>query len=199
MATIGDMPAWSLAAITFGGLWLGLWTTRPRLLGIIPIATGVLGAALTPQPDLLVTGDGRHLALVEDGVPRLLRDRAGDYVRTLIAEVAAYDGNPLALAEARKGSCSRDACVSRIARDGRSWTILATKSGQKLDWVPLTRACAKSDIVISDRWLPRGCTPRWLKLDRDALAKTGGVAIYLGGEPRTETVRERIAGHPWAS
>ncbi|HET7709348.1 MAG TPA: ComEC/Rec2 family competence protein [Sphingomicrobium sp.] len=199
MATIGDMPAWSLAAMTFGGLWLGLWTTRPRLLGFVPIATGVLGAALTPQPDLLVSGDGRHLALVEEGVPRLLRDRAGDYVRSLFAEVAAYDGDPLSLTGSRSGRCSRDSCVGRIERDSRTWTVLATKSGQKLDWEILSRTCARADIVVSDRWLPRGCMPRWLKLDRDALAKTGGVAIYLGREPRTETVRERIAGHPWGS
>jgi competence protein ComEC len=198
MATIGDMPAWSLAAITLGGLWLGLWTTKPRLLGILPIGAGVLGAALTPQPDLLVTGDGRHLAVVEDGIPRLLRDRAGDYVRNLFGEVAGYDGDPLVLAESRRVNCSRDSCVSRVERDGRIWTVLATRSGQKLDWVPLTRACSNADIVVSDRWLPRGCTPRWLKLDRAVLAKTGGVAIYLSSKPRTETVRERIAEHPWA-
>ena len=199
MATIGDMPNWALASITAGGLWLGLWTTKPRLIGLAPIALGVAGAAMTPQPDLLVTGDGRHLAIVDNGVPRLLRDRAGDYVRTLFAEVSAFDGDPLDLAGSPAGSCSRDACVTRIERNGRSWHILATRTGQRLDWVPLTKACAAVDIVISDRWLPRGCQPKWLKLDRDSLARTGGVAVYLGEKPRTETVRERIAGHPWVS
>jgi competence protein ComEC len=199
MATIGDMPNWALASITAGGLWLALWTTKPRLIGLAPIALGVAGAAMTPQPDLLVTGDGRHLAIVDNGVPRLLRDRAGDYVRTLFAEVSASDGDPLDLAGSAAGVCSRDACVARIERDGRSWRVLATRTGQRLDWVPLTKACAAVDIVISDRWLPRGCQPKWLKLDRDSLARTGGVAVYLGEEPRTETVRERIAGHPWVS
>ena len=198
MATIGDMPAWTLAVITLGGLWLGLWTSPMRLAGLAPIAIGVVGAMLTPRPDLLVTGDGRHLAIVENGVPRLLRDRAGDYVRTLFAEVAAYDGDPHELDESSTGSCSRDACMATISGDGRTWTILATRTAQKLDWDPLTRACAQSDIVVSDRWLPRGCMPRWLKLDRDSLGRTGGVAVYLGDTPRTETVRERIAGHPWA-
>ena len=60
-------------------------------------------------------------------------------------------------------------------------------------------ACAAADIVVSSRWLPRGCTPRWLKLDRDSLARTGGVAIYLGEDPRTATVAARIGKHPWAA
>ena len=44
----------------------------------------------------------------------------------------------------------------------------------------------------------RGCTPRWLKLDRAELERTGGVAIYLGDRPHVETVAERLAEHPWA-
>ena len=55
------------------------------------------GAALAPVPDLLVTGDGRHLAIVgADGAPVLLRDRSGDFMRSLMSEAAGYDGEPLA-------------------------------------------------------------------------------------------------------
>ena len=39
--------------------------------------------------------------------------------------------------------------------------------------------------------------PRWLKLDRKALEATGGMAIYLGAEPRAVTVAERVGQHPW--
>jgi competence protein ComEC len=59
--------------------------------------------------------------------------------------------------------------------------------------------CGSAEIAVSDRWLPRGCTPRWLKLDRKALAKTGGLAIYLGETPRVVTVAERVGEHPWAT
>jgi len=50
---------------------------------------------------------------------------------------------------------------------------------------------------VSDRRLPRGCSPRWLKLDRATLERSGGVAIYLGDEPRVVTVAERVGEHPW--
>jgi competence protein ComEC len=40
-----------------------------------------------------------------------------------------------------------------------------------------------------------GCTPRWLKLDRPALAKTGGVAIAFASG-RVTMVRGP-GRHPW--
>ena len=52
--------------------------------------------------------------------------------------------------------------------------------------------------AAEDRRLPRGCKPRWLKLDRVGLAKSGGVSIDLGADPRVQTVAERIGEHPWA-
>lgn len=76
--------------------------------------------------------------------------------------------------------------------------LLATRSGYRIDWATLTRACAEADIVVSDRRLPRGCTPHWLKLDPQMLSSTGGVAIYLGAEPRIDSVAERVGAHPWA-
>ena len=199
VALLPSMPAWAFGAMVVGGLWLCLWTRRWRLLGAVPFAAGALGAALAPSPDLLVTGDGRHLALVGEGrMPLLLRDRAGDYVRELIAEAAGFDGDPGDLGSRPFSACSRDACVAAVRHDGREWRVLATRSRNLIDWTEFTNACAKADIVVSDRRLPRGCAPRWLKLDRGALGRTGGVAIFLADRPRIETVEERIGAHPWA-
>ena len=75
---------------------------------------------------------------------------------------------------------------------------LAIRSKHQIDWSALTGACADAEIVVADRRLPRSCTPRWLKLDRPMLERTGGIAIYLGKESRVETVGERLGNHPWA-
>jgi competence protein ComEC len=199
VATLPTMPAGAFAAFVIGGLWLCLWTSRIRLLGLIPITLGAAAALAAPTPDLLVTGDGRHLALVDgSGRPALLREKAGDFIRGLISENSGYDGEPLAVSDSAGARCSRDACIADIARAGRSWRVLATRSGQHLDWADITRACASADIVVSDRWLPRGCTPKWLKLDRKTLEIAGGMAIHLGDEPRVETVADRVGNHPWA-
>lgn len=199
VAMTPSMPRWAFGAMAGGGLWLCLWNSRLRLLGLAPFAIGAVGAALAPGPDLLVTGDGRHLVVVgSDGTPLLLRDAAGDYMRDLFAEASGFDGDPHNLGSTLYSSCSKDACVALIPKAGASWRLLATRTRTRIDWVTLTQACAEADIVVADRRLPRGCKPRWLRLDPPALRQTGGVAVYLGKHPRVETVAERLGEHPWA-
>ncbi len=199
VATLASMPVWAFGLMVSGALWLCLWTTRPRLLGLVPFAIGAAAAFLSPTPDLLLTGDGRHLAvLAMDGRPMMLRDRSGDFMRDLISEASGFDEEPGLLDAAPFGSCSRDSCVAVIRRDGREYRLLATRSTTRIDWQSLVQACAQADIAVSDRWLPRGCTPRWLKLDRKTLEQTGGIALYLKERPRVETVSDHLAGHPWA-
>ena len=194
-----SMPHWAFAAMVAGGIWLCLWNSRVRLLGLIPFAIGAVAATLAPAPDLLVTDGGMHLAVVAaDGRPAILRDRTGDFVQQLLAESSGYDGDPDFLSDAPFADCSYDSCVAEVERGGRKWRVLATRSAYSIAWNDLTRACAEADIAVSDRRLPRGCTPKWLKLDRVALRQTGGVAIYLGSNPRFETVAEQIGAHPWA-
>jgi competence protein ComEC len=198
VAMLPTMPRWAFAAMVFGGLWICLWVSRVRWLGLLPFAIGAFAAGLAPVPSLLVTGDGQHLALVrDDGVPVLLRSKSGDFVRDLMSEASAYDGDPLPLEEQRFARCSRDACVADIAKGKGAWRLLAIRSRNRIAWTELTHACADADIVVADRWLPKGCTPRWLKLDRNSLERTGGVAIYLDDNPQVESVSARVAGHPW--
>jgi competence protein ComEC len=198
VALLPSMPGWAFGLMSVGGVWLCLWSTRLRLVGVAPFIAGAIGAALSPSPDLLVTGDGMHLALVRDGTPLILRERAGDYVRALFAEASGYDGDPGDLGERPYSACSKDACVALIPKGSAQWGLLATRSATQIDWDTLTRACADADIAVSSRRLPRGCSPRWLKLDRIALASTGGLAIYLGNGPWVDSVADRVGEHPWA-
>jgi competence protein ComEC len=197
VALLPSMPGWAFGLMSVGGLWLCLWNTRLRLVGMAPFVVGAIGAALAPSPDLLVTGDGMHLAVVRDGTPLILRERAGDYVRALFAEASGYDGDPGDLGSRPYSACSKDACVALIPKGAAQWRLLATRSATQIDWTTLTRACADADIAVSSRRLPRGCIPRWLKLDRTGLAQTGGLAIYLGDEPWVDSVAERVGEHPW--
>ncbi|WP_246448959.1 ComEC/Rec2 family competence protein [Sphingomonas sabuli] len=200
VATLAAMPGWAFVLIILGGLWLALWTSRVRLLGLVPVGLGAIAAVTAPVPDMLVTGDGKHLAILgRDGVPRILRNRTGEFMRDVFAESSGYDGDPLVLEAAGFANCSRDSCVARVVRDGRSWQVLATRSSDWLEWPTMIAACARADIVVSDRRLPRGCQPKWLKLDRYSLARSGGVALYLGHRPRVDSVAARVGRHPWAN
>lgn len=191
------VSALAFGTTVVGGLWCLLWRTGWRWLGLMPIGSGVVMMALTPEPDILITGDGRHVAVrLENGGMALLRDRAGDYVRDTLSESAGYDGELTAFADLTGAQCSPDICAVDVPSGGKRWRLLATRS---FDLVPnrmLARDCAAADIVVSERRLPRNCNPRWLKVDRTMLRKTGGMAIYL--EPATvRTVKRPGDAHPW--
>ena len=199
VASIPAMPRGAFVLMVAGGLWLALWQGRVRMFGLAPFVAGALWTATTAPPDILVTGDGRNVVIIDErGTPAILRERSGDYVRGMVSEAAGFDGEPLALREQPFARCSEAACVAAVERGGRRWTLLATRSRDFLRWREMIDACAAVDIVVSDRRLPPGCMPRWLKLDRPALEKSGGVAIRLGAEPRASSVAGRIRGHPWA-
>jgi len=192
------MPRWAFGAMVFAGLWLCLWRGPIRWWAGLPFALGAIGAASAPVPDLLVTGDGQHLAIVrDDGTPVILRSRSGDFVRSLMSEAAAFDGDPLNLEEQAFARCTRDSCIADVVNGGRAWRVLAIRSRDRIEWTQLTSACADADIVVASRRLPKGCTPRWLKLDRAALENSGGVSLYLTGTPRAATVGDRLGQHPW--
>lgn len=205
VATLPSMPLSAFALALAGGLWLCLWQGRVRRWGLVPLLVGLGWAWSVPAPDLLITGDGRHVAArMGDGRYVLLRERAGEFVRDQLAEAAGVDGavsgamaGVAGLPEAR---CSADFCVWTMrggGEGGRMWTVMASRSGYRTDWEPLVAACARADIVIADRWLPRGCVPRWLKADRKLLAETGGLAIMLD-PPEVRSVRAGGRGKPWS-
>jgi competence protein ComEC len=188
------------ALLVAGGLWLMLWRTRFRLAGLVPIVVGTIWTLATPAPDLLVTGDGQHLAIrASDDSVALLRSRAGDYVRGMLNENAGIDPAKVAGAiDTLPGAhCNRDVCIVALDRGDRRWQILATRSRELLPISALAAACANADIVVSDRRLPPSCQPRWLKADRALLRRTGGLAINLA-PVRIDSVADHVGRHPWA-
>lgn len=196
VAALPAMPDGAFALMVIGGLWIALWRTAWRRCGVGPLLVGAIWALATPAPDLLVTGDGRHLALATDnGGMAILRDRAGDYVRSTLGEGGGVIGELPPLSEQPGARCSPDLCIARRSAGGRIWTILATRSGYAVPWAELVAACARADIVVSERRLPDKCAPRWLNLDRRALARTGGVAVTLS-TGRVTMVRSG-GRHPW--
>jgi competence protein ComEC len=198
VAMLPAMPPGAFALMIAGGLWLALWRTGWRRWGLVPFAAGALWALLTPPPDLIVTGDGRHLAIRNpDGTVAILRGRAGDYVRDMLAESTGSDAEPGEIRDLPGAACSSDLCAIDIARDGRHWRLLATRSTHFVDIAAMNRACRSADIIVSDRRLPRTCKPRWLKADRGLLAKTGGIAVTLGDRPIVRTVADSAGRHPW--
>jgi competence protein ComEC len=199
VATLPTMPVGAFALMIAGGLWFCLWRTRWRHWGFAPLLAGAIWAFSTPAPDLIITGDGRHLVIrTEPEGYALLRDRAGDYVRDMLAETSGYEGELAALQDIPAAACSPDLCIAELVRAGRRWRILATRSSHFVEWPEMIRVCAEADIVVADRRLPAACTPRWLKADRILLARSGGLSITLGDMLTVRSVADRLGQHPWA-
>jgi competence protein ComEC len=180
-----------------GLLWCLLWRTGWRWLGIGPVLVGLIATFLASPPDILITGDGRHVAVRTGKGIAILRDRAGDYVRDVLSESAGYDGELAAIADLPDARCSRDLCAVGVKDGkGRRWRLLFTRSDVLIARRDFARDCAAADIVVSDRGLPRWCGPRWMKIDRRLLARTGGLSISLR-DGEVHTVHRPGDAHPW--
>jgi competence protein ComEC len=191
------MPIWAFAAFVAGALIFGLLTTNVRYCGVPLCAIGIIAMVTAPRPDILVTGDGKHLALVSaDGEVALLRGRAGDFVRGMIFEKAGSFAKATPIEDWPGVQCTLDNCVITVTGATRSWTLLATRTRTPIASMEMAAACKRVDIVVSDRWLPQSCRPKWIKADRRLLEQSGGLAFYLDAQ-RVVTAHEGNRHTPW--
>ncbi len=191
-----QMGMGTLALFVLGGLWLALWQGRKRLLGFVPTVMATLSLLLTPAPDVLVSGDGRHVGIVEGDGLIMLRESRSDYARDNLMELAGMQGEPVTITDWHGARCSRDFCSLTLRREGRDWQLLMARSRDRIEERALAAACDRADIVIADRWLPRSCRPQWLKADGRFLSREGGLALFLE-EERFTSVAESEGEHGW--
>ncbi len=197
VTTLPAMGRGAFALFVAGGLWLALWRGRVRLLGLAPAALGLILLASLRPPDVLVSGDGRHVGITGIG-PELLVLRASksDYVRENLTEIAGMAGETRPLSDWPGARCNADFCAVQLERGGRSWQLLIARGNDYVPTRALVAACDRADVVIADRRLPGACRPRWLKADRALLDRTGGLTLDLS-RGRIETVAGHQGTHGW--
>jgi competence protein ComEC len=192
-----QMSSGTFALFVAGELWLALWHGRQRLYGLVPILCAVGLLLETPAPAVLVSGDGRNVGIAGEGDRLLvLREGRSDFARDNLLELAGMGGEPIVIENWPGARCSEDFCSLALTRDGREWNLLMGRRRSRIEERALAAACERADIVISDRWLPASCRPRWLKADRTFLDEHGGLALYLADE-RLSTVGSSQGAHPW--
>ena len=193
-----QMGAPAYAMFLGGGLWLALWHRRLRLWGLVPIMAGTAWLALLEPPDVLISGDGRHVGftrLAPDALV-MLRDSKKGFARDNLTETAGIDGQTIPLEEWTGARCNADFCGIDIERGGRTWKFLLARSHDAAPLGELSAACEKADIVIADRRLPWSCRPMVLKADRSMLDQSGGIALDLANG-RVTTVASMQGEHGW--
>lgn len=191
------MPDWAFGAMIGGALLFGLLRTKMRYAGIGIFMAGLVAMITAPRPDILLTGDGKHLAVVDqNGDIAFLRARAGEFVSDMLFEKAGTTAKATAIENWPGVRCTSDICILTISRNRRQWRILATRTPYQIPAMEMAAACSRVDIVISDRWLPQSCAPKWMKADRNMLQEIGGLAFYLA-DKKVISVHQGRAHMPW--
>jgi len=193
-----SMGQGAFALFVLGGLWLALWHAKARFWGLVPALLGLILLSQVRAPDLLVSGDGRHVGITGSGKGELLvlRQSRSDYTRDNLTETAGMNGETRLLDDLQGARCNRDFCAVLLDRGGRKWEVLIARGNDYVAERDLAAACERADIVIAPRWLPYSCRPRWLKADRSLLDRTGGLTVDLS-DGTIRTVAEDQGGHGW--
>jgi competence protein ComEC len=185
------IPTLAFALIVVGGLWCALWGTRWRLLGVVPIALGLLLAPTGQRPDVLI-GRGAGLVAVRSADGRLsaLAGRGSNFE---LARWLEHDGDHRAPAEAAKASafrCDQQGCIAQV----KGLRLALAKSG-----AALRDDCALAAILILQFPKPKRCRPAGPLIDIDDIDIRGPHALTIeDGKVRVETVADTRGDRPWA-
>lgn len=191
------MPWGALAAMTFGGLWFCIWTLRWRWLGLLPILIGGLYPLYTPQPDVMVSPDGKiWAARLDDGRLAISNMDKQEFVYTQWQQRL---GNPVlvdvsVLPETENQlRCDEQGCVYR--RGGEVVTFPVLEAAALED-------CEQATVVIApftlrDRAPSHRCAQR--VIDESDFWYHGAHALYFRGDAYSIAPnRPRRAMRPWS-
>jgi competence protein ComEC len=187
------IPTLAFGLIVAGGLWCALWSTRWRLLGVVPVALGLMLAPTGGRPDILI-GRGASVVAVRgpDGRLAALAGRGSDYE---LARWLEHDGDGRTPAEAAQPSifrCDRHGCVAHVK--GLRLAVAQSAAALRDD-------CNLAAILVLRFQSPARCRPPGAAaiVDTADVAARGAHALTIGnGKVRIVTVADARGNRPWS-
>ena len=188
-------PLWGLVLAGFSFVWLCLWQTRLRLLGLPPLlfAVAVLPALQNP-PDILVSPDYRLIAFRLPHAVYLVSTTKDDFT---LGEWRRFFGNrpilPLGsdVTHGQGIACAPQGCLLHQAPGMRTLLWRADDPPAGCDGVGF--------IVTTDYWdqpLQDGCAGIPF-VDRGLARRDGAVEVFLGADHPIRTDRPGRGQWPW--
>jgi competence protein ComEC len=186
-------PLATLVLVLLGGLWLALWKTGWRRLGLVPVLIGILLALVRRQPDMLIDARGMIIAARMEGRSLALSSWKKDswvtkgWLRGAGETEAAPWPKPFEVGTPDL-RCDELGCIYR--RNGMSVALNRRASA-------LPEDCLRNDLVIS---YPRidACAGDTPLISPRALRASGGLALWIGPDRISQTsVREIRGDRPW--
>lgn len=171
---IPSFGAGALILMSLGLLWLTLWQSRLRWLGVVIALAGAGAAFSARQPELVADGRGQALAYRgADGRLHALNPR-GDYFA--VAQWLSGDADPRdprGLERPADSGCDPSGCIGRL-RDGRIVALV-------LDRQALPEDCARADIVVTRLYTRGLCARPALVLDGAHFGAAGATRVFFDG------------------
>ena len=193
---VGRIPAFAHVAFVLmmlGGLWLCIWRTRWRVLGIAGVAAGFAISPTLSRPDVLVGREGQ-VAAVRGANGQLAavvqRGAAFELGRWL-----EHDGDPRTprdLTAAQGGiRCDAAGCTANV----KGLLVSLVRHPQAL-----ADDCERAGLLILTLPRPIACRTQAPSIDLYALRDKGTHAVYIeNGGVRIVTVADMRGERPWTS
>jgi len=190
---VGGTPAFGtgpLIAATAGIILMGLLRTPLRWSGALVLALAIGWALQIRQPDILIAGDGRNVAVRgKDGRLHLIRTGKDQF---LLKEWLAADADPRGAGDASLSngvSCDEAGCLAPLA-DGRL-VALALRAEALAD------DCSRAALIVTAKPAASDCAA--MVIDREHLQRRGAIALSTSGDGfALQPVRSRGVNRPWS-
>jgi competence protein ComEC len=202
---VAHIPAWGLCVFSFGLAWLGLWQTRRRLGGIVLMLAGLASPLVDRPPDLLISDDGRLIAIrtpqgaflqQSQGGSKFIRDAWSQYWAVGSFQPIPHDVSGATPADHNNDRttvflCDPDYCLLRPYPDRPGALLVRGALHPKF--------CDQSSVILSAEPARGLCPKPWPKLvDRFTVWRYGSAAIWLDRDgARVLTDRTERGDRPW--
>jgi competence protein ComEC len=179
---------------SLGGLWLCLWQTRWRVLGVPLILLGLSSIALERIPDILISGDAKLLAVRgTDGLLEVSARRASKLTRETWLRRAGQDqAEPWPDAgRTADGALTCDPLGCIYQAHGQIVALVRSPAA-------LPEDCTVATVVVATVPVRRACPSAQVVIDRFSVWRDGGHAVWLSPSGAVvESVRAARGQRPW--
>ncbi len=201
---VGTISMSAFLIIVSGGLWLCLWKSTYRYLGLAIMLVGIALAPFYETPFLLIERDGKNIVLIDQNKTMWpLSTRIARY--SLDHWKSAYGA--LIQHKKQQGARKTGATQNRTTRRWRCDQYGCTAHINKLLVAyskhpgALAEDCAHADIVVATYPVPKKmneCSNGNLVIDKRALRRSGAHAFYFKNHKIKRINARQIRGdRPW--
>jgi ComEC/Rec2-related protein len=189
------LPDSGLALIAIGGLWLCLWQTSWRLVGLIGIAAGIASMVLVVPPNILIDGQGTLMGVrLSNGTIALSSASSSHRSRRNWSQRNGQEASSPVWPKV--GSLDD----GHLRCDRLGCTLIVSARTVAFPRLAIARAddCRDASLVISADPFPQPCPSATRVVDRGDLLRGGAHAIWIGPSTiRIKTVNAERGRRPW--